>query len=72
MNLSIQNARINAACQPERPTLGHRISTLLAVARQRRELAALDAHMLQDIGVTPSQAVAESRKAIWNAPNHWR
>ncbi|MFT6945146.1 MAG: hypothetical protein ACJAUW_001727, partial [Yoonia sp.] len=53
-------------------TLRHRVSTFLEIARQRRDLAALDAHMLVDIGVTRSEAIAESQKAVWNAPLHWR
>ncbi|MBL8662167.1 MAG: DUF1127 domain-containing protein [Candidatus Odyssella sp.] len=36
-----------------------------ARARQRRDLADLDAHLLKDIGVTPGQAVRESAKPFW-------
>ena len=72
MNLSIQNTHVRSACPPKTPSIGHRIGTFLAIARQRRELAALDPHMLDDIGVTRSEAVTESRKALWNAPYHWR
>jgi len=53
-------------------TLAMRISQFLALAHQRRQLAALDAHMLCDIGLTQAEAVAESRKLPWNAPNHWQ
>ncbi|MFT6075525.1 MAG: hypothetical protein ACJAZ1_002455 [Yoonia sp.] len=72
MNLSIQNIQVQSACQSKKPTLRHRVSTFLEIARQRRDLAALDAHMLVDIGVTRSEAIAESQKAVWNAPLHWR
>ena len=36
-----------------------------ARARQRRDLADLDAHLLKDIGVTPGQAARESSKPFW-------
>lgn len=36
-----------------------------ARVRQRRALAALDAHLLRDIGVDPVQAANEARKPFW-------
>jgi uncharacterized protein YjiS (DUF1127 family) len=72
MSLSIQTIQVQSACLPKTLTLRHRISTFLETARQRRHLAGLDAHILVDIGVTRSEAIAESRKAVWNAPLHWR
>lgn len=36
-------------------------------ARQRRQLKNMDAHMLDDIGVTCTQAVEEARKPGWSA-----
>ena len=39
--------------------------------RQRRRLAALDDHLLQDIGITRQQALQEARQPVWNAPAHW-
>lgn len=45
---------------------------LLALWRQRRQLARLDARMLSDIGVTRDEAVREADRAIWDAPDHWR
>lgn len=38
-----------------------------ARARQRRDLAELDAHLLKDIGVTPGQAAREAAKPFWIA-----
>jgi uncharacterized protein YjiS (DUF1127 family) len=35
--------------------------------RERRALAALDARMLRDIGVTPSEAAQECNKPFWRA-----
>ena len=34
-------------------------------ARQRRDLAGLDAHLLKDIGVTPGEAAREAAKPFW-------
>ncbi len=36
-----------------------------ARARQRQDLAALDAHLLNDIGVTPGEAAREAAKPFW-------
>ncbi len=36
-------------------------------AKQRRELAKLDNHMLADIGITPAARDAEIKKAFWEA-----
>ncbi|EBA12518.1 hypothetical protein RCCS2_14514 [Roseobacter sp. CCS2] len=45
---------------------------MFAVNRQRRRLLDLDDHMLNDIGVSRSEALKESRQTPWNAPDHWR
>lgn len=45
---------------------------LLLLRRQRRRLAALDDHMLEDIGVTRDAAETEARRTLWDVPNHWR
>ncbi len=34
-------------------------------ARQRRQLARLDAHQLRDIGISREQALAEARRPFW-------
>jgi len=43
------------------------VSLWRARAAQRRELLALDAHGLRDIGLSREQAVLESRKPFWRA-----
>ena len=53
---------------------GHGFARLLRMAeiyRQRRALAALDQHALDDIGVTRTQAQAEARRPVWDAPDTW-
>jgi len=57
-----------------RSAAGRRFSlaAMLGLARQRRDLSQLDAHMLRDIGVTPDEARAEARRPLWDVPRHWR
>jgi uncharacterized protein YjiS (DUF1127 family) len=48
------------------------LTALLALWRQRRTLATLDAARLDDIGVTEAEAMAEAARPIWDVPAHWR
>ncbi len=43
----------------------HAILRWASRARQRRDLAALDSHLLGDIGLTESQARREAAKPFW-------
>jgi uncharacterized protein YjiS (DUF1127 family) len=45
--------------------LRHTLALWLGRSSQRRDLAALDAHLLKDIGVTPGQAAREAAKPFW-------
>jgi uncharacterized protein YjiS (DUF1127 family) len=45
---------------------------MVDVARSRRSLRRLDAHLLRDIGLTPHEADAEASRAPWDPPAHWR
>lgn len=42
------------------------------VTRERAALSRLDAHLLEDIGKTPTEARQEAERPFWDAPNHWR
>jgi len=44
----------------------------LALWRQRRALAKMDARQLADIGVTRDQARAEAARPLWDVPSHWQ
>ncbi|MGI1662700.1 DUF1127 domain-containing protein [Palleronia sp. KMU-117] len=59
------------------------LKTLLGlreVMRQRRALAALDARLLDDLGLTEAEVRREAARAPWDVPddipwdvpNHWR
>ena len=47
------------------------LRALLTQHRQRRALLALDARLLDDIGLTRAQALTETARAPWDAPPHW-
>lgn len=53
-------------------TLLQRMRIAAAIARQRRDLAALDDAMLRDIGLSRGQALTEAARPFWDAPRHWR
>lgn len=48
------------------------VLSLVALRRQRRQLARMEAHMLDDIGINRDEAMAEAARPIWDAPPHWR
>ena len=54
-------------------TLGlARLFDVLAVRRSRQSLAAMDDHMLRDIGLTREQANAEADRTAWDVSPTWR
>ncbi len=56
-------------------TLGRgRVSLLdlFSLYRQRRALARLDAHALQDVGLTHAEADREAHRGFWDVPDHWK
>lgn len=72
MNNSINTKTMPCYRQPKSVSVWTRLVTFFAVARQRRHLRTLDAHLLKDIGVTRQEALSESRKITWDAPQTWR
>ena len=49
-----------------------RLLALLALRRERRALAALEAYRLADLGLTEELARTEAARPLWDAPSHWR
>ena len=49
-----------------------RLAAASALARSRKSLALLDAHLLRDIGLTSAEARAEADRPVWDAPLHWK
>ncbi|SNR56189.1 DUF1127 domain-containing protein [Puniceibacterium sediminis] len=61
------------SCMQTRPARSL-ISTLLAFGslyNQRRALARLDDHALNDLGLTRHEALCEARRPVWDAPDNW-
>lgn len=54
-----------------RKTLVSRVFLFLSIWRERKKLAHLDAHLLEDIGVSEAQAKQEASRPVWDAPARW-
>ena len=64
----------NPALADNRPAFRRFWSVILraiGLRRSRRQLSALDDHMLADIGVTRRDAMAEAQRPVWDAQDHW-
>ncbi|SEA52603.1 DUF1127 domain-containing protein [Rubrimonas cliftonensis] len=57
-----------AARPAARRSLWRRLADRLDLIRQRRALAALDARLLADIGLSREDAEAEARRPFWDGP----
>lgn len=53
-------------------SLPRRLLAAVALSRSRRSLRHLDDHLLRDIGLTRSEAMAEADRAAWDVPPHWK
>ncbi|MEJ6401388.1 DUF1127 domain-containing protein [Yoonia sp. 2307UL14-13] len=70
---AIQTSTTCGCTTTARPSgLMPRLFAFLALNRQRRTLKDLDDHMLRDIGVTREEADIESKRQVWDVPDHWR
>ncbi len=49
-----------------------RIVALYSLQRQRRQLAELEPHLLEDIGIDRNDAQREASRPFWDAPAHWQ
>ncbi|PVH29996.1 hypothetical protein DDE20_06670 [Pararhodobacter oceanensis] len=48
------------------------LQTMIATARERRQLAALPEQRLEDLGLTRAEATLEAARPFWDAPRAWR
>ena len=48
----------------------HHFLTCLDVARQRRQLLALDERTLKDVGISRIDALREANRNFWDIPEH--
>ena len=56
---------------PSRSGAVHWILGAFAAWRSRQKLGALEAHMLDDIGLTQREAMREAHRPLWDVPAHW-
>ena len=61
-----------APATAKRRTLWQVVTGAPALTKQRRDLAALEPHMLQDIGLCREDVQRETGRPFWDAPQHWR
>jgi uncharacterized protein YjiS (DUF1127 family) len=45
---------------------------VLAVRKQRKDLARLEDHELGDLGLNKPIALSEAQRKLWDVPHHWR
>ncbi|WP_138467908.1 DUF1127 domain-containing protein [Poseidonocella sp. HB161398] len=55
---------------PRLPRVG--ILDFFALQRQRRHLRQLDAHLLEDVGISRDEAFDEGRRPLWDVPDWWK
>ncbi len=72
MTTSIRTTALHTNCQPKPRSVLASLREMIALSRQRRQLRALDDHLLADIGISRAEAVEEATQTLWNAPRHWR
>lgn len=65
----------NLAAAPSRSTSRRSfwqwLITAFAARKQRRDLANLDPHLLNDIGLSREAAAREANRKLWDVPQHW-
>ena len=54
-----------------RGTLLSRFDRAMALRRSRAQLASLEPHLLDDIGIDQATAEAEAARPVWDAPETW-
>ena len=48
-----------------------RIFTFQGIWKERQRLAAMDDHLLKDIGLTREDVQKEAKRPTWDAPERW-
>lgn len=71
MSTMINSSAACPAARPAKPSLFARLIRARDLSRQRAALRALDDRALDDLGLTRSQAEAEARRPVWDAPVNW-
>jgi uncharacterized protein YjiS (DUF1127 family) len=69
--MQILSAPGSSAAFPHPLRMVQRLRLAITLRKERRALAALDDHLLADIGLTREVALAEAAMPLWDAPGHW-
>ena len=72
MSLSINHSASRAVRSGMNLNILRSMGNMLAITRQRKALADLPEHLLNDIGVTAQEAVEEAGRPAWDVPAYWR
>ena len=67
---AIEFSTLSASAKAPKRTFG--LFALVDLARERRQLAQMDAHLLEDLGIDQKTALTEARRPFWDVPAHWR
>jgi len=59
------------ASRPRRTSAWTWLRAAMATRRSRNDLRSLDAHILNDIGLTDVEAHKEADRPVWDVPGHW-
>ena len=59
------------ASRPRQTSAWTWLHAALANRRSRKDLRLLDAHLLNDIGLTEAEAQKEAKHPVWDVPGHW-
>lgn len=63
----------NACCPaPRNLNVFARLQAHFQLMRSRRALAALEDHLLRDVGLSRQDAQNEAKRPLWDAPSTWR
>jgi len=66
----IRTATLQSCRTPSRA--GISLFSWASLWKSRRDLARLDAHLQEDLGLNDHQIRAEINKPVWDVPQNWR
>ncbi|WP_068113843.1 DUF1127 domain-containing protein [Tropicimonas marinistellae] len=69
MSTHTTNAPVFGALRPE--GFVRQLIAMVALHKQRRDLARLDDRALRDIGISRYEASVEANRSVWDVPQHW-
>ena len=72
MTTRSQNTALYAPLTRRRTGALGLLAALNALWRQRKALSELDAHLLEDVGVSMEMAKNEANRPFWDIPSHWK